>query len=97
VHPSNPWRAKVLDTDTLISTKTGRVETVSVRGGDETSVTLDGRNLRLREYEIIGNKRQFVWLDDRGVAVAFRTDEAGTPIDFVLTHAPQIEAENHLP
>jgi len=97
VHPSNPWRAKVLDTDTLISTKTGRVETVSVRGGDEASVTLDGRDLRLRQYEIDGTKRQFVWLDDRGVAVAFRTDEAGTPIDFILTHAPQIEAENHLP
>jgi len=92
VHPSNPWAPSVLDTDLMMSTKTGRIDQVQVSGGGVDGVTFDGKDLRLRRYEITGTKRQFVWLDERGIPVAFRTDQDGTPIDFVLTRPPQAEA-----
>jgi len=47
--------------------------------------------LRLHQYEITGRDRQFVWLDERGVPVAFRVDRDGAPVDFVLAHPPQTE------
>ncbi len=84
VHPSNPWSAMVLNTDYMMSTKNGRLVHVRVNGGQEQAVALNGGTMRLRQYEIIGDKHQFVWLDGRGTPVAFRTDEDGSPIDFVL-------------
>jgi hypothetical protein len=44
--------------------------------------------MRLHQYEIVGDKRQFVWLDSSGTPVAFRTEEDGAPVDFVLA-SPQ--------
>ena len=40
--------------------------------------------MTLRQYEIISDKHEFVWLDDQGVPVAFRTQEDGDDIDFIL-------------
>ena len=84
VHPSNPWSAMVLNTDYMMSTKTGRLDHVRVSGGEEEAVALNGNTLRLHQYEIVGDKRQFVWLDERGTPVAFRTEENGAQVDFVL-------------
>ena len=92
VHPSNPWAPSVLNTDLMMSTKTGRIDQVQVSGGGVEGVTFDGKNWRLHRYEISGSKRQFVWLDERGTAIAFRTEQDGTPIDFILTRPPQTEA-----
>ena len=50
--------------------------------------------LRLKRYDIVGNKRQSVWFDDRGIPVAFRTVEENTPIDFVVTRPPLSAAAN---
>lgn len=90
VHPSNPWSAMVLKTDYMMSTKTGRLTHVRVSGGEEERVALAGSTMRLHQYEIVGDKRQFVWLDSSGKPVAFRTEEDGAPVDFVL--APPQEA-----
>jgi hypothetical protein len=84
VHPSNPWSTVVLQSKIMMSTRTGQVTTVDIKGGDERSVTLDGHIMRLHQYEIIGQKHQFVWFDDHGTPVAFRTEEQGANIDFVL-------------
>jgi hypothetical protein len=88
VHPSNPWSAMVLNTDYMMSTKTGRLVHVQVKGGQEQPVALAGATLRLHQYEIVGDKRQFVWLDGSGTPVAFRTEEDGALVDFILA-APQ--------
>lgn len=93
VHPSNPWSSMVLDTDHMMSTKTGRVETVRVSGGEVEPVTLPGATLRLHQYEIVSDKHQFVWLDDRGTPIAFRTVERGTPVDFVLTRRQELASD----
>lgn len=94
VHPSNPWRWQVLDTDLMMSTKTGRIDKVQVTGGAPRSVTFDGKDLRLRQYEVDGTKRQFVWLDDHGIPFAFRTEEQGAPVDFILSHPPQTMSQH---
>jgi hypothetical protein len=88
VHPSNPWSAMVLKTDYMMSTKTGRLTHVRISGGEEEPVALAGSTMRLHQYEIVGDKRQFVWLDSSGTPVAFRTEEDGAPVDFVLA-SPQ--------
>ncbi len=86
VHPSNPWSPIVLKANVMMSTRTGRVTPVAVTGGEEQTVTLAGRSMRLRQYEIVSERRQFVWFDDRGCPVAFRTEQEGVNIDFVLVH-----------
>ena len=86
VHPSNPWSAMVLDTSYMMSTRTGQILRAQVSGGEVKPVALAGNVLRLHEYEVDTDKRQFVWLDDNGTPVAFRTAEHGTPIDFILRH-----------
>jgi Family of unknown function (DUF6134) len=94
VHPSNPWAAHVLDTDFMMSTKTGHVERVSVTGGKVEPVTFDGKQFQLHHYDVVGTKHQQVWLDDQGTVVAFRTEEDGSPVDFILTHPPTIVGES---
>lgn len=84
VHPSNPWGAQSLNTDVMMSTKTGRVMNVVVTDTGEANVTLDGQTVKLHQYFIEGEKHQVVWLNDAGVVVAFQTEEDGQRITFVL-------------
>ncbi|HEV2550739.1 MAG TPA: DUF6134 family protein [Stellaceae bacterium] len=84
VHPSNPWSAMVLEPGAMMSTSTGEVTTVGVIGGEVQTVDLDGAKRRLRQFDIIGDKHRVVWLDDNRVPVAFRTEERGAAVDFIL-------------
>ena len=88
IHPSNPWSSMILNADTMMSTRTGKVTRVHVTGGEEEPVAFNGNTRRLHQYEIVSDKHQFVWFDDRGVPVAFRTEDNGHPVDFVLSGAP---------
>jgi hypothetical protein len=89
VHPSNPWSAMVLNADLMMSTRTGKTSPVRVTGGEVQPVSLDGASFRAHQYEIQSYKRHFAWFSDDGVPLAFRTDEDGTMIDFVLTRREQ--------
>jgi hypothetical protein len=84
VHPSNPWSPAVLKADVMMSTRTGRIMPVAVTGGQERTITLAGHQMRLRQYEVVSEKHQFVWFDESGRPVAFRTEQEGSNIDFVL-------------
>ena len=84
VHPSNPWSAAVLAPGAMMSTSTGEVTTVAIIGGEMQTVELDGKTLHLRQFDIIGEKHRVVWLDDARVPVAFRTEERGAVVDFIL-------------
>jgi hypothetical protein len=93
IHPSNPWeKDKVLSTDTMMSTKSGRVEKVTVGPAVTEQVKFDGKDMRLTRYDIVGAKRQSVWFDAGGTTVAFRIVEDDTPIDFVLIGPPPARA-----
>jgi Domain of unknown function (DUF6134) len=84
VHPSNPWAPFVLQTDTMMSTKSGKITSVVVKDTGEVTMTFDGRAMRVHQWFVDDDKHQVVWIDDRGTVVAFQTNEKGTPINFVL-------------
>jgi len=84
VHPSNPWSVKIFDSNVMMSTKTGKLFDVRLIADVEKSIMLDGVIETLHQYEVDGEQKQLIWLNDRGVTVAFRILESGVPIDFVL-------------
>ena len=84
VHPSNPWALFVLKTDAMMSTKTGKISPVIVKDTGEVMATFDGRQMRVHQWFVDDDKHQVVWIDDRGVVVAFQTEERGDQINFVL-------------
>jgi hypothetical protein len=90
IHPSNPWSPMVLHAKVMMSTRTGQVLQAHVSGGETEPVALAGTTLRLHQYEVVSDKQQFVWFDDNGTPVAFRTAEHGTPIDFILQRRQEI-------
>jgi uncharacterized protein DUF6134 len=92
VHPSNPWSAIVLKTDWVMSTRTGRLFRGIIKGGDRKLMRLAGKIMALRQYEIITDKHDLVWLDDQGTPVAFRTKEDGDDIDFILERRERLVA-----
>lgn len=84
VHPSNPWAPFLLHTDTIMSTKTGRVTRVVVTDTGEVIATFGERPMHVHQWFVDGQKHQVVWIDGRGVIVAFQTQENGQTINFVL-------------
>jgi hypothetical protein len=84
VHPSNPWAPFVLHTDTMMSTKTGKVTPVVVKDTGVVTMTFDGKPMRVQQWFVDDDKHQVVWIDDHNVVVAFQTQEDGSPINFVL-------------
>ena len=84
VYPSNPWSPFLLQSGTLMSTKTGRLHSAVVKDGGDVNVTLDGRPMRVHQWFVDDEKHQVVWIDGRDVIVAFQTQEKGQTINFVL-------------
>jgi hypothetical protein len=88
VRIANPWSANLLRGDTLLTPDRGRIENVQMKGGEETTVTINGRAMRAKRYEIDrvdGQKRYDVWLDDRGTPVMFTTYNPNGSITFTLS------------
>jgi hypothetical protein len=88
VRLANPWSPDVLRGDTMLTPDRGRMENVQVKGGEETSVAINGRNTRTKRYEIDrldGQKRYEVWLDDRGTPVMFTVINPNGSVTFTLT------------
>jgi hypothetical protein len=84
VHPANPWSPNFLGSNTMMRPDTGRVERVSVSGGEETLVTIDGVPVRTQKYQVDGNTRYTVWLDRQGVPVMFVVDDNSGKVTFTL-------------
>lgn len=94
VHPSNPWSAMVLKTNTVMSTRTGKLFHGIIAGGERKLMQLAGKSMALRQYEIVTDKHDLVWLDDQGTPVAFRTKEDGDDIDFILERRERLVANS---
>ena len=94
VHPSNPWSAMVLKTDWVMSTRTGKLFHGIIEGGERKLMQLGGKQMPLRQYEITTDKHELVWLDDQGTPVAFRTQEDGDDIDFILHRRQALVAKS---
>lgn len=88
VRLANPWSPDVLRGNTILTPDRGRIETVQVKGGEETSVAINGRQTATKRYEINrldGTKRYEVWLDNRGTPVMFTTYNQNGTVTFTLT------------
>jgi hypothetical protein len=88
--PSDPWVLTRTGAATIVYTDTGRIAKVYISGGDHSAAFANGTLVSARHFIVMGDKRQEVWLDDRGVPIMFRSIEDGTPIDFVLQNATQV-------
>jgi uncharacterized protein DUF6134 len=93
IQPTNPWSSNFVTAGIVMSTKSGRVFKAHLDGVKDVVVDAAGKTERLREFDVITDKHQVVWMDDHNVPVAFRTVEDGTPIDFVLTRYPSGEPQ----
>jgi hypothetical protein len=85
VRPSNPWSMAIVKSDMMLAPMSGRLFRAQITNHEETIRLQDGRTRKLRRYEILGDKRQVVWFDEGGVPLAFRSEEGGVNIDFVLS------------
>jgi hypothetical protein len=84
---ANPWSSEVLRGNTLLTPDRGRMEDVEVKGGEQTTVALNGQQMRAKRYEIDklnGQKRYEVWLDDSGTPVMFTTYNPNGTVTFTL-------------
>jgi hypothetical protein len=93
VRTSNPWSADILDSDLLMSAKTGELAKTEVAGSRAVEMTLGGKARELRQFETAGDDPQIVWLGEDGVPVAFRTEEQGMAVDFVSTRYQELTGE----
>ena len=85
--PSDPWVLKGTGGGALIYPSTGRIIQAQVSGGENETVSVNGAPFSVRHFVVTGENREDVWLDPQGIPVMFRTDEGGTPIDFVLQNS----------
>jgi hypothetical protein len=86
VYTSSPWTARLSrPAATMMSTKTGKLETARLVAADQSIETVSGTPTPVRHFEIATDKRQDVWLNPRDVPLHFRTEVGGTPINFTLT------------
>jgi hypothetical protein len=85
---ANPWSPDVLRGDTILTPDRGRMENVQVKGGEDTSVAMNGGTTRAKRYEIDrldGQKRYEIWLDDHGTPVKFTLYNPNGNVTFTLT------------
>jgi hypothetical protein len=84
IYTSSPWSVELPKPDVMMSTKNGRVEHAQVIDDGVVMTTMNGSEILLRHYRILSSKRQDAWLDVGGVPVHFRSEEHGSPVDFIL-------------
>jgi Family of unknown function (DUF6134) len=87
VRIANPWSPEVLRGAVLFTPDRGRLEHVEVSEGLPETLTLDGRGVATRRYEITrddGEKRYEIWMDDRGTPVKFHLYNRYGTVIFTL-------------
>ncbi|MBM3540384.1 MAG: hypothetical protein FJX55_21500, partial [Alphaproteobacteria bacterium] len=85
VRPSNPWSINLLNAQTMMSTTTGKLFPARVKGSSEEVATVNGQPRKIRRFDIVSDKPEVVWLDERDITVAFATEDNGSRVEFILT------------
>jgi hypothetical protein len=89
VHPANPWSANFLGSDTMMRVDTGVIEPVHATGGAAADVTIDGKTMATRVYEIDGKTHYKIWLSAADqVPVMFSVDDDSGRVTFTLVTQP---------
>ena len=87
IRVANPWTANTLNGDTILIPDDGAIRKARLTDAGETSVTIQGRDIRAREYDIgvIGTaKRYQVWFDAANTPVMFRLFDSDGICTFTL-------------
>jgi len=84
VFPNNPWSPKILETDVLMGTGSGKLYKVWSSPGDERVVEIDGKALKTRYFKVDGDARYELWFDESGVPVKFTDIGEDTTITYQL-------------
>lgn len=84
VKPANPWSSRSIESNEMMRVDTGKVEKVTVSGGGETNVSVDGASTTAREYDIVGSTKYKVWIDNHDVPVMFVVDDDSGKVTFTL-------------
>jgi hypothetical protein len=88
VKPANPWSDAVLNVDTILTPEEGRVEKVSVSGGETMALTVNGHSVETHHYRIqrLDQPRQYeLWFDGEGIPVRFADVSPKETITFNLS------------
>lgn len=89
---SDPWSLNRIGPGTVVSIRTGKINSVEVTGGEPETVMLHGISEPVRHYHVNTatqpNKWE-VWISQQGVPIKFRSLETGGAIDFTLVSAPR--------
>jgi hypothetical protein len=67
IKPANPWSSRSIDSNTMMRVDTGKVEQVTVSGGGETNVSVDGASTGARNTTSTGSTKYKVWIDKHDV------------------------------
>jgi hypothetical protein len=84
VKPANPWSAQSIESTDMMRVDTGKVEKVTVSGGGQTNVNIDGTSTPVHEYDINGATKYKVYIDNHDVPVMFVVDDDSGQVTFTL-------------
>lgn len=84
VKPANPWSTASIESSEMMRVDTGKVEKVSVSGGGQTNVNIDGASTSVREYDISGATKYKVYIDNHDTPVMFVVDDDSGQVTFTL-------------
>jgi Family of unknown function (DUF6134) len=84
VKPANPWSPRSIESTEMMRVDSGKVEKVTVSGGGQTNVNIDGTSTPVREYDITGATKYKVYFDNHDVPVMFVVDDDSGQVTFTL-------------
>jgi len=84
VKPANPWSSRSIDSTEMMRVDNGKVEKVTVSGGGQTNVSVDGASTTAKEYDITGSSKYKIWFDNHDVPVMFMVDDDSGQVTFTL-------------
>lgn len=84
VKPANPWSTASIESTEMMRVDNGKVEKVTVSGGGQTNVNIDGASTPVREYDITGATKYKVYIDNHDTPVMFVVDDDSGQVTFTL-------------
>jgi hypothetical protein len=84
VRPSNPWSGRILKSNHLLRSDSGRVEQISVSAPVAELVTINNLPVSTRRFAISSNPAYQIWLDEDDVPVMFSVDDESGLVTFTL-------------
>lgn len=84
IKPANPWSKASIESTEMMRVDNGKVEKVTVSGGGETNLNINGTSTPVREYDINGTTKYKVYIDNHDIPVMFVVDDDSGQVTFTL-------------